>query len=158
MNAAGIGQRNPQSPCHYSINPLLHGLTNPNPFSTTITVTSTPPQATYYAACASNNMITRVDGYLIGFVYFAPGATVATGTGDGSSYDCCVACITNPLCGAYYGDSDVCNFVYPNSNACDGPDTPALYYEGGTSSGLTEGFTVGDGNCGEASADGTTVL
>ncbi|KAL6715437.1 hypothetical protein ACLMJK_006398 [Lecanora helva] len=136
-------------------------LNSTNPFlspSTTQTVTSTPPTATFYAACASNNQVSQVSGYGIDTFDFV-GALNIVGDGTTSPYDCCVACITDPNCGASLDAGGLCQVFYPTGDpdTCAGPDAFAGYYLGGMTAMLSpeQGFTVSDGDCGQASADGT---
>lgn len=128
---------------------------NPTP-SITQTVSITPPQATYYAACdPSINQVSEVDGYGIDtFAY--TGNFNFYGDGNTAPYDCCVACITDPNCGASFDVEGLCTFIYPEAT-CAGPNTFDGYYYGGETAGFspTDGFTVSDGNCGQASSGGT---
>ena len=120
-----------------------------------MTVTVTPPQATFYAACDTNNMVNQVDGYGIDTFDFV-GTLNVVGDGNTSPYDCCVACITDPNCGASLDADGLCQVFYPQPT-CGGPNTFAGYYFGGETAGFTpaQGFTVSDGNCGQASSAGT---
>lgn len=135
--------------------------TNVNPavtstVSTTLTVSYTPPEATYYAACdPSINQVSSVDGYGIdNFAYV--GNVNLYGDGSTDPYDCCVACITDPNCGASLDADGLCELFYP-STTCAGPNTFAGYYYGGETQDVPsgQGFVVSDGNCGQATADGT---
>jgi len=120
-----------------------------------MTVTVNPPQATFHAACGTNNMVNQVNGYGIETFNFV-GSLNVVGDGNTSPYDCCVACITDPNCGASLDVSGLCQVFYPKA-ACGGPNSFAGYYLGGQTAGFTpaQGFTVSDGNCGQASAGGT---
>ena len=73
-----------------------------------------------------------------------------------TTYDCCVACITDPNCSASLDADGLCELFYP-STTCTGPNTFAGYYYGGETQDVPagQGFVVSDGNCGQATADGT---
>ncbi|CAF9919868.1 MAG: hypothetical protein ALECFALPRED_001326 [Alectoria fallacina] len=136
--------------------------TNVNPAvtstaSTTLTVSYTPPEATYYAACdPSINQVSSFDGYGIDNYAYSSGTFNLYGDGSTDPYDCCVACITDPNCGASVDADGLCELFYPSAT-CAGPNNFAGYYLGGESQDVPagEGFVVSDGNCGQASGYGT---
>ncbi|CAD6584893.1 MAG: hypothetical protein ASARMPREDX12_001780 [Alectoria sarmentosa] len=136
--------------------------TNVNPavtstVSTTLTVSYTPPQATYYAACdPSINQVSSYDGYGIDNYAYSSGTINLYGNGSTDPYDCCVACITDPNCGASVDADGLCELFYPSAT-CAGPNTFAGYYLGGETQNVPagQGLVVSDGNCGQASGYGT---
>jgi hypothetical protein len=63
----------------------------------TPTVTYTPPEATFYAACSPQNLLSPPANYGVNSERYNPPSVQST-VGAATSYDCCVACITNPFC------------------------------------------------------------
>ncbi|KAL8746314.1 MAG: hypothetical protein Q9190_001657 [Brigantiaea leucoxantha] len=109
----------------------------------TTTVTVTPPQATYYAACGPNNQLETVNGVPIDGANFYNGAASVTAS---SAYDCCVACLNNPSCGAsaYFGFSQC--YVAQNGGTCNPANAVlAAIADGEDTSG---GVFVSSSNCG----------
>ena len=65
----------------------------------TETATLIPPTETFYAACDEKNIITPPEGqFFSGESYNPPSYQSNVQTPDPTSYECCVACITNPYC------------------------------------------------------------
>jgi hypothetical protein len=82
------------------------------------TVTLAAPRATYYAACADNNIIYAINGRPIdgGGTDADVATTMLFGT---TAYDCCVICITTPGCGSALFNSNpsnlpFCYFAFPS--------------------------------------------
>lgn len=129
------------------------------------------PAATFYAACGTSNLLSRVydsvldpggfgeesvDGYLsVAFVTILDESNPAIQTTlvADNAYDCCVQCITNDNCGGGFfmeDGSNQCTFSSP-VRECD----PTAY--GGVTSQIytddpnygTLQLTVFDGNCGQ---------
>ena len=111
----------------------------------TVTNTVIAPSATFYAACASNNLLSNdpLDGGNLCSAYTQDN-NVQLNTA--SAYDCCVACQQNSNCGgAYFTIADgTCTIDQPST--CD-PNAPFVEIAGcGTSPALYIGI---DGNCGQ---------
>ena len=134
------------------------------------------PAATFYAACGTNNLLSRVydsvldhnflgEEYVDGYLTFAGTNTIISpDEGDpypvtqttlvaDNAYDCCVQCITNVNCGGGFfleDGSNQCTFSSP-VHECD----PNAY--GGVVTAVdaenpnhgTLQVTVFDGNCGQ---------
>ena len=148
-------------------------------FATTLTTTNTAPltltvdqpAATFYAACASDNLVTNVtnsvidqNGNLLGGTVpyisdeddnLSPGASTQLITDN--AYDCCVACITNADCGGgfYMTDgSGQCLFANPTANP-GGECNPSTFGGVDVFTGGNTGFsepslvTAFNGYCGE---------
>ena len=75
-----------------------------------ITVTVRAPQSTFYAACASNNVIDQDPSYFSSAQAQDNYAQLATDT----PYDCCVACNQSPgNCGGGFFQDGLCTFLEP---------------------------------------------
>jgi len=100
--------------------------------SSTSTVTVQPSPATYYAACGPSNIATQYNnGTGNGAVNLATvqvNGTVQSIEGVSSQYDCCVRCITTPLCGASntYADGSTCFLFFVNADTDGDATTPAV--------------------------------
>ncbi|KAK5702487.1 hypothetical protein LTR17_022284 [Elasticomyces elasticus] len=120
-------------------------------FSVTLTSTSTSfaPQATTYAACTSNNLISVLNGgqaitnaYIVDMSYaYQYGATAAT------AYDCCVLCQQTATCGMAAFSSGAC--VLATSNTCS-----ASVFAVDLATSGNDGYTFSNGPCGQAKYDG----
>lgn len=83
--------------------------------------TSFAPQATYYAACAPNNLVNKIDGnsfaYLIFQPYILPSEVSVTTVS--SAYDCCVQCISQSSCAgsAFAPEQSYCEMYSPTNGA-----------------------------------------
>jgi hypothetical protein len=66
----------------------------------TTTTTSFAPQATYYAACAPNNLVGKINGNRIGSVTYHPGLPLSemSGITTDNAYDCCAQCAAQSAC------------------------------------------------------------
>ena len=108
----------------------------------TVTQTQTQPSATYYAACGPNNQLTSVNGVPIdgaNFYNFADSSDIS------NPYDCCVACLQSPTCGAStYFEPNFC-YLARNGGTCN-PAVPALGVYTDASAG--GGVSVSSSNCG----------
>lgn len=68
---------------------------------TSETATLIPPAATVYAACSPQNLLTPPAGfYFASQSYNPPSFQDTVALPRNTSYDCCVACITDPYCKA----------------------------------------------------------
>lgn len=112
------------------------------------TVTQAAPQATYYAACANNNIITTIYGQGIISGGSSEGLTTAQGFGN-TAYDCCVTCLNTPGCGSslFRTDSNApfCILQIP-SGACSQSNVAGYVITGSASN-----FAVSNGLCGHPS-------
>jgi hypothetical protein len=112
------------------------------------TVTQAAPQATYYAACADNNIITTINGQ--GIISGGANAelTVAQGSGN-TAYDCCVNCLLTPGCGSSLFHTD------PNSPFCilNSPSGTCSQSNlaGYALTGTQSKFALSNGYCGHSS-------
>ncbi|KAI9844667.1 MAG: hypothetical protein M1837_005409 [Sclerophora amabilis] len=128
--------------------------------TTTSTITSTTtqviqaPQATYYAACGPENQLSTVgDGNVYGF---GTNNAVSQLSNIKSPYDCCVACLTSPTCGAsvvFSGGNGVCFLVAQTGGTCD-PKAVVLNYF--TRPGVPKNDFVSTSNCGAIALSSTT--
>jgi hypothetical protein len=121
--------------------------------TTTSTLTSTTtifaPQATFYAACDSNNRVSSLNGNAI--VNASPDYDMDTSTYTASAYDCCVLCLQLASCSASlfnYNDleSNVC--VLSDDGICDPTQTNLELYTNVNNYG--ENYVVSNSNCGQA--------
>jgi hypothetical protein len=104
------------------------------------------PQATYYAACAENNLISTVNGVPIDGAYEGNGQFSYVGD-TATAYDCCVVGINTPnAAGTFWftqpGSSN-CYVMIQNSGQCT-PDTIA----GTLSLSSWRSWVVSNGYCG----------
>ena len=128
-------------------------LTTTTPVTTsTITFTASQtvilPSATVYAACSSANLVGNVDGAGINQYY---GDAASYTTNDGSAYDCCVACINNPLCPAsgFYGRFRAGSQCYISvaSGTCSAEGQYQYSVERSSDIAPNGGYIVSNGNC-----------
>ncbi|KAF1988604.1 hypothetical protein K402DRAFT_402783 [Aulographum hederae CBS 113979] len=134
-------------------------LTTVTTTSTDITTTSTetvvPPAATFYAACANNNIASRYNGLKI----FSTNTRVRVDIDsyDGlATYDCCVNCILTPGClfaaqfvGATFNVCNVYTPFVPVEYVCDGSSNAAGFFGTTADPGFTNSVYVMDGYCGQ---------
>ncbi|MCJ1354101.1 MAG: hypothetical protein MMC33_004088 [Icmadophila ericetorum] len=92
----------------------------------TTTATYTPPAATYYEACAPENLIGSYNG--IGITVAIPKFSSSTPPYT-SAYDCCVACLLTPGCAATssYGPYDVC-YLFNDGGTCATNNVVGTFY------------------------------
>lgn len=115
--------------------------------SMTATVSVIAPTATYYAACASNNLLSNdpYDGGNLCSAYAVDDTVVST---TDSAYDCCVACITADNCGgAYFTIADGTCTIDQAPN-CD-PTYPHVEIAGCNDDSVPAQYVAIDGNCGQ---------
>jgi hypothetical protein len=132
--------------------------TTPSTTTTTTTTSTTTPvvTSTSYAACATPNIVgtINVNGGAQGiYDVIYPGAnTELTNTADSDAYDCCVSCITNPLCAAsaFYGGfapGAMCfNFVATTGCSSEGEYSFGAEYSSVSPDSV---YFVSNGNCGD---------
>jgi len=100
--------------------------------SSTSTVTLQPSPATYYAACGPSNIATQYNNGTgsgpINLATIQVNGTVQTIEGISDQYDCCVRCITTPLCGASntYAEGSTCFLFFVNADTDGDAATPAV--------------------------------
>ena len=128
--------------------------------TTTSTVTATlsttasvvAPSATYYAACAANNMVNSANGgHGIYAIYYLGPLTSET---DNTPYDCCVTCQTSTnLCNGFAYLGGTCYYFGDGQN-CRGDTQGLSVFQ--TEDGLdpSAGYTVGNGPCGQVGDNG----
>lgn len=94
-------------------------VTQTSSITETATVTQAAPQATYYAACADNNIVTTYNGQPFGQASYSPGIVDLAGLPASSAYDCCVACINAAGCAgtAFVIPSNYC-YTFTSPNTC----------------------------------------
>jgi hypothetical protein len=80
----------------------------------TNTVTEEAPQATFYAACAENNIISSVNGQVFYASGFVSGSYQTLSVN--SAYDCCVACINLAGCGSASYSASQSGLCYLDNN------------------------------------------
>ena len=126
-----------------------------------MTVTVQQPAATFYAACATDNLVSEITDSAIGENGNLTLANVAIVNSDhvlaqtvltaNSAYDCCVQCITNDDCGAGYfrtDGSNTCVFANPQPGDCD-PTSMNVNTLTFMDQQPVSVVTVFDGNCGQ---------
>jgi hypothetical protein len=120
------------------------------------TVTQAAPQATFYAACADNNIIYTINGQPIDGA--GTDSDVATTMSFGTTaYDCCVTCITTPGCGSTLFNPNpsylpFCYLVFP-SGTCSQSNAAGIAYTGSTSY-----WQLSNGYCGHTTYGGSDGL
>jgi hypothetical protein len=79
--------------------------------------TSFAPQATYYAACAPNNLVSRINGNGIDSLTYHPGIPVndISYTAANSPYDCCVQCVSQSTCAGSFFYRGNCELYAPTN-------------------------------------------
>ncbi|KAF9696055.1 hypothetical protein EKO04_006040 [Ascochyta lentis] len=116
---------------------------------TTVTATATfvAPQATQYAACADDNIITTIDGQGISSAYVNNNIGQSF-VSAGSAYECCVACINTAGCAAaaYFNDGNTCDLISVLDGTCS-QSSKAVFISGGSAAS----FAFSNGNCGSVS-------
>ncbi|MCJ1408325.1 hypothetical protein MMC19_002400 [Ptychographa xylographoides] len=118
----------------------------------TETATLIPPQQTLYAACNAQNLIAAPSGYYFaGEAYNPPSIQHSVQLQQNTSYDCCVACITDPACkvAEFFDDPEFsevsCTLDYGDSStSCDAETVDVTIGNGGA--GYGQSFS--GGNCG----------
>ena len=134
-----------------------------------MTVTVQQPSATFYAACAADNLVGEIYDSAIGENGNVTLASVTVVTLDNprvyaqtvstadNAYDCCVQCITNDNCGGGYFATDGtnrCVFANPPpdpddpTDVCDPTEMDVDIFTTGDSQTFCAA-TVFDGNCGQ---------
>lgn len=109
---------------------------------TTVTASAT---ATSYAACASNNFLTKIDGRTLRTVFPndpRTSPTVQQTTGDPES--CCAQCQATPNCNHFASKDGLCTLF--GNDRCPAAYDFTLFAPGDD----TPGFTAGNGACGDA--------
>ena len=123
----------------------------------TVTVQAPGAQATTYAACQSNNLVTTVkDGNypvndLGAFLTFSLELGIAIATSASSSYACCVQGVTGSYAGAnggsvFLANSDTC-YLFPNTGGKCSPTAPYYTYSSCPADDGQE-YTVSSADCG----------
>lgn len=114
-------------------------------YISTVTNTVTAPSATFYAACADNNLLSN-DPYDFGNLCTAYTLDNTILVNTDSAYDCCVACQQNSNCGgSFFTVADgTCTLDQPS--ACD-PTAYGIFIAGCGDDPVQ--YIVSDGNCGE---------
>lgn len=122
------------------------------------TVTVVAPQATYYAACDTDNMVTEINGQNIvnGFPYNY--ALFSSGTAS-SAQDCCIQCVTSGSCAAsvfgpvgygndcaFFGDGGTCNGAVVVGTLTTDPTY-------GTGGAAGYAYSASNGDCGQLTFD-----
>ncbi|CAD6575139.1 MAG: hypothetical protein ASARMPRED_007105 [Alectoria sarmentosa] len=113
----------------------------------TVSNTVIAPSATFYAACASNNLLSN-DPYDGGNLCSAYAVDNTVQLNTDSAYDCCVACQQNSNCGGAFFDiaGGTCVIDQP-SQACDPNYVGSIEISGCNDVPAT--FIGIDGNCGQ---------
>ena len=134
-----------------------------------MTVTVQQPAATFYAACAADNLVSEIYDSAIGENGNLTLASVTIVNGNhvyaqtvltaNNAYDCCVQCITNDDCGGGYFQTDgsnTCVFANPvidDADACDPTSMNVAASTNGMDLETDSLFTVFDGYCGQVYQD-----
>ncbi|KAL8765827.1 MAG: hypothetical protein Q9203_002769 [Teloschistes exilis] len=115
-----------------------------------LTVTATPPIATFYASCDTDSLLNNEPndgGAMFTASVFDYYGRLVTNPAN-FPYNCCVACITDPsnCSGGVFDENGVCTLVFAEDGTCS-PDYGFvdIYGEGGDGPGTVTAF---DGNCG----------
>lgn len=130
-----------------------------------MTVTLQQPEATFYAACAADNLVGEIYDSAIGQNGNLTQAYVQLGSNVGNqraqkvlttdnSYDCCVQCLTDDNCGGGYFQTDGTNVCVLADTQYQDDCDPNLQALSTYTSGDMQPFsavTVFDGNCGQVS-------
>ncbi|RFN54956.1 hypothetical protein FIE12Z_803 [Fusarium flagelliforme] len=131
--------------------------------STTLTETQTSvaPTATFYAACASNNIIGAANGNhgIVAITYNDRGSSnQVIGSSARTAYDCCVACQTTTNCIStdFYPPLNTCSLVI--APTCNPGSTFSTGYQTGSSRNPGSGFIVSNGPCGRIPNQGVYPL
>lgn len=117
--------------------------------TSTSTVTYISASSTTYAACATDNMVSSANGdssitFEGGIGTDSVGYSEVSGIND--SYDCCVACQTfTGDCGGYLYATGFCELI--TYTTCSPTTANAEFETEGPADG--DGFTVGNGPCGQ---------
>ncbi len=125
--------------------------------TTTITVQAAGAQATTYAACQSNNLVSTVkDGNypvndLGAFLTFGLELGIAIATSASSAYACCVQGVTGAYAGdnggsAYLANTGTC-YLFPNTGGTCNPNAPYYPYSS-CSTDNGQQYTVSSADCG----------
>ncbi|KAL3444141.1 hypothetical protein BJX65DRAFT_320090 [Aspergillus insuetus] len=115
--------------------------------TTTQTVTVDAPSATFYAQCASNNMIDSYLGQQIGYISFNSAFTMLSAVSeDLTGYDCCAICAGMADCAGWAQSPQGYCYYIQTDGRCAGEqsfgDAFHYYTTGGPS------YIVGNGACG----------
>lgn len=114
--------------------------------------------ATFYAACASNNLVDKIYGENIDSIRYNIEAPQDQFKEIASAYDCCVAClVNNPTCGVSYSSfSDgllYCTFLeYKDTCQAD----RVLFNVSSFFQPPETGFTISNSNCGSVGVEDLT--
>jgi hypothetical protein len=124
---------------------VLNTITTTKTIFQSQTVTIAAPQATFYAACADNNIITQANGR--GFSGARIHGTTSS-TGAASAYDCCVVCLNTAKCGSSAFSNRMCFLNLQSESVCSQQNLGFEIFLGNTDA---LGFSFSNGYCGHAS-------
>lgn len=125
----------------------------------TITVTSTAPTVTFYAACATNNIVNHANGNQpISFVIF--GDANPEFVSASTPYDCCVLCQKAKGCLYSYFvpglSPDGCGLVIADGPCDTSIDHNTIFYTN-PEIPIDDGFVLSNGPCGYVPNGGTNI-
>ena len=118
---------------------------------TTATATAIVPTATFYEACATNNMVSSANGgQAIGSfgTKNPPSGTIAT-----SAYDCCVICLLTTNCGGIAYANFGCDLAIVD--LCDPSQSSGTNFNSDSTQNPNYGFTISNSNCGQVANGGS---
>jgi len=113
---------------------------------TTSTTVVTPPEATFYAECASGNLIGSFNGF--GIVQVVGSTSISITSAD-SGYSCCVACLLRAGCGAAgYASSVGQCYLLGDGGTCSASNQIGVFNTASTEA-ANGGIIVANTNCGK---------
>ena len=115
--------------------------------SLTTTSTTILPQATFYAACSPNNLVSRING--VSLTHRVPVYNFGQTARAPRAYDCCLFCLETASCGAAAYDNLTGNCYFNNNNCTCSPTEQDVKIVGGSGQ-----FTFANSNCGQAFYNG----
>ncbi|MCJ1381279.1 hypothetical protein MMC17_004388 [Xylographa soralifera] len=124
-------------------------------FSTTVTtattvvsttVTDIIPEATYYPQCAPSNLIGSYNG--VGIIQIVATTSISIAAAH-DAYDCCVACLTKPGCGAAGYASSVSQCYLIGDGGTCAASNPVGVFNTASTEAPNGGIIVSDTPCGK---------
>ncbi|KAL8988960.1 MAG: hypothetical protein Q9169_008468, partial [Polycauliona sp. 2 TL-2023] len=124
----------------------------------TQTVTIVEASSTVYAACAANNLVDRANGNQGIITIFTNTSPTINEVSVPNPLACCEQCQKTSGClgFAQYPGQPRC--FYFTSGQCDASQNPGNFYQSNAGLGPSDGYTIGNGPCGQLGKGGSRDL